>query len=148
MAILSGTLYINGKDAYKEWGMFLLDTAVSALMTPPSIKESVSNSSRLQDGARIYTGNPRIDKREVSIPFGMTAKNADAFLVNYAALCEELAKGAIIIRTSYQPNVYYRCVYESCSQFSQFQMELAKFTLKLTEPDPTNRGANDKTATE
>lgn len=144
---MKGKLYINGKDAYTEWGVFLLDTGVSALMTPPSAKDAVSNSSRLQDGSRTYTGNPRVAERSVSIPFGMTATTADKFLANYAAFCEELAAGTLTLRTSYQPDTHYRFIYDSCTQFSQYQMGLAKFTLKLTEPDPTNRGEAANTET-
>ena len=81
--MLNGQLYINGKDAYLTWGIFLDETALSTLMTPAPNKEFISN-------------------------------------------------------------VWYRCIYLSCTQFSQFIREMAKFSLKLNEPDPSDRGETSK----
>lgn len=142
--MLTGQMYINGKDAYKTWGIFLGTDALSALMTPPPFKEFISNTFRSKDGKRIVKNNPRFDARDITIAFNMTAKTEKAFLANYASFCEELAKGYLVIRTSFQPSVYYRCTYTSCTQFSQYNRELAKFSLKLNEPDPTNRSETDK----
>lgn len=143
---MKGNLYINGKDAYTTWGMFLTDTAISALMTPPPMKDNVENASRLENGKRVDLSSPKVDERDVTLPFAMTAASKDTFLSNYESLCAELANGSIVLRTKYQPNVYYRLVYTSCTQYSQFVMGLAKFTLKLNEPDPTNRSKTDKNA--
>ena len=50
-----------------------------------------------------------------------------------------LAKGKFEIKTKYQPNVVYRLVYLSCTQYRQFMQEMAVFSLKVSEPDPTDR---------
>ena len=143
--MLKGQLYINGMDAYTTWGIFLEETALSALMTPAPNKEFISNKYRSKDGKTVIKHNPRLDEREITITFNMTAKDADIFMANYAKFCEEvLAKGELVIRTRFQPNVWYRCIYLSCTQFSQFIQEMAKFSLKLNEPDPSDRGVTSK----
>lgn len=143
--MLKGQLYINGKDAYLTWGIFLDETALSALMTPAPNKEFISNKYRSKDGKSVIKHNPRLDEREITLPFNMTAKDSDTFLMNYARFCEEvLAKGGLVIRTRFQPNVWYRCIYLSCTQFSQCIREMAKFSLKLNEPDPSDRGETSK----
>lgn len=143
--MLNGQLYINGKDAYLTWGIFLDETALSALMTPAPNKEFISNKYRSKDGKSVIKHNPRLDEREITLPFNMTAKDSDTFMMNYARFCEEvLAKGELVIRTRFQLNVWYRCIYLSCTQFSQFIQEMAKFSLKLNEPDPSDRGETSK----
>ena len=143
--MLKGQLYINGKDAYLTWGIFLDETALSTLMTPAPNKEFISNKYRSKDGKSVIKHNPRLDEREITLPFNMTAKDSDTFMMNYARFCEEvLAKGELVIRTRFQPHVWYRCIYLSCTQFSQFIQEMAKFSLKLNEPDPSDRGETSK----
>ena len=145
--MLKGQLFINGKDAYLTWGIYMDGTALSTLMTPAPCKEFISNSYRSMDGKRIIKHNPRLDEREITVAFNMSAKDEDTFLVNYAKFCEEvLATGEIILHTSFQSDVWYRCVYLSCTQFSQFNRELASFSLKLNEPDPSDRGKTSKYA--
>ena len=145
IAMTKGQLYINGEDAYLTWGIFLDETALSTLMTPAPNKEFMSNKYRSKDGKTVIKHNPRLDEREITLPFNMTAKDSDTFMTNYARFCEDvLAKGKLVIRTQFQPNVWYRCIYLSCTQFSQFIQEMAKFSLKLNEPDPSDRGETSK----
>ena len=139
-----GELHINGKDAYTEWGISFDQTALSALMTPAPNKAYIENKSRLEHGKRVIVDNPKVDERSVTLTFNLTAKDEGQFFERYNSFCQELAKGELHIKTKYQENVVYRMVYESCSQFSQLIREIAKFSLKLTEPDPTNRGIDSK----
>lgn len=141
-------LYINGKDAYQTWGMSLTDGSVSALMTPPPMKDYIENNDRTQHGRRILDKYIRKQARDLTLQVHFHASSQAAFLAAYEGFCAELANGWLTIRTKWQPTVYYRCVYVSCNQFSQFSMGLAKFSLKLNEPDPDNRGAADKHSTE
>lgn len=140
-----GKLYINGKDAYSTWGIFLEDGSLSTLMTPAPCKEFISNKYRSKSGKHVIKHNPRLDEREITLAFCMTADTIEAFLTNYGKFCDDvLATGELVIRTSFQPDTYYRCIYLSCTQFSQYMRRLAKFSLKLNEPDPSDRGAKSK----
>ncbi|MBQ5840263.1 MAG: hypothetical protein IIW42_09630 [Bacteroidaceae bacterium] len=140
----AGELHINGKDAYTTWGISFDQTALSTLMTPSPNKAYIENKSRLEDGKRVIVHNPKVDERSVTLTFNLTAKSEDEFFARYNSFCEELKNGYMEIKTKYQKNVVYRMVYESCTQFSQLIREIAKFSLKLTEPDPTNRGIEAK----
>ena len=117
-----------------------MDTSsLSALMTPPPMKEFIENKSRLEHGKRIITSNPKIDERNITLTFNLTAKNEEQFFSRYNSFCEELAIGVLNIKSKYQPDVVYKTIYLSCNQFTQFMRGIAKFSLKLIEPNPKDR---------
>ena len=134
-----GELYINNIDAYIEYGMSMTSGALSALMTPAPNKELIENKSRQEHGKRVITENVKVDERELNLPFHITAKTKDDFLDKYSKLCSLLAIGKLEIKTKYELNKVYRTNYISCSQFSEYRFGIAKFTLKLNEPNPMNR---------
>ena len=110
-------------------------------MTPAGQKELVSNASRLEHGKRVIIQNPRKKDRDVTLTLNMVAETEAAFFTQYADFCEELEKGRLVIRTMYQPGVYYRMDYIDCQQFTQYMRGEAKFSLKLNEPNPKDREA-------
>lgn len=136
----AGELYINNKDAYETWGLSMEDGGLSALMTPAPMKEMPESKRRTSAGKRIYTRNIVQDERELTLPIHITARTKDAFFELYSAFCDDvLAGGYLRITTKYQEGVVYRCRYLSCTQFNEYVGKMAKFSLKLVEPDPTNR---------
>ena len=136
---MTGDLFINGKDAYDEWGMFLDETSLSSLMTPAPNKGFIKNSSRLEHGKRVITSNPMKDERNLVLQVCFTAQTEDLFFKRYVSFCKELDTGVLTIKTKYQPDVMYKTIYVSCNQFSQFMRGIAKFSLKLIEPNPNDR---------
>lgn len=139
--MLQGQLYINGTDAWKEWGIFIDSNSLSALMTPPATKDYLSNESRLEHGTRYYTSNVKMKERDVTLSLQFVASSESDFLSKYASFCEVLQGGTLDVKTKFQPNVVYHCLYVSCTQYSEFNHTMAKFSLKLREPNPTNRTA-------
>ena len=136
----AGELYINGKDAYNEWGVSFEDGALASLMTPSSMKECISNESRLEHGTRRVNLLRKMQERDLTLPFHLVAKNRAMYLTRYESFVTEITGQEYVrIKTCYQPTVVYKCIYSSCTQFSQFIDGLAKFTLKLIEPDPSDR---------
>ena len=134
-----GELFINNKDSYDSWGISMDTSSLSALMTPAPNKEFIENKSRLEHGKRIITANPKMDERNLTLTIHLTAKDEDDFFEKYNNFCKELATGILNIKTKYQPNIMYRTVYLSCNQFTQFMRGIAKFSLRLVEPNPQNR---------
>lgn len=132
-------LYINGKDAYTEWGISMDDTALSALMTPAPNKNLIENKSRLEHGKRVVCANFKKDERNLTLQINLTAPDKNTFFARYDSFCEELAAGVLEIKTKYQPDIIYKTIYLSCSQFSQFMQGIGKFILKLNEPNPSDR---------
>ena len=135
-----GESFINGVDAYTQWGVSLSDTSLSALMTPSANKAYITNKSRLEHGKRVIVNDTKVDERSVTINIHLTASNEQEFFNRYNKFCQEvLAQGVVDIKTKYQSDVVYHMIYESCTQFSQFMRGIGKFTLKLLEPNPNNR---------
>lgn len=137
--MLTGQLKINAKDAYTTWGISMDDTSLSALMTPPSVKSYIENNDRTEHGKRYVTTPLYVDSRDITLQLNLTAKDEKQFFERYSLFCKELAKGILDIETSFQQGVVYHCLYQSCSQFSQFMRGIGKFSLKLTEPNPNTR---------
>ena len=133
---------INGKDAKATWGIVFDSSAVSALMTPPPMKDYIGNESRLEHGRRVVTTNAKVDKRDVTLTLSLYAHNETSFYSRYNAFCTELEGARLDIELGDFPGTVYKCVYKSCSQFTQYNGRLAKFSLKLEEPNPKDR-SND-----
>lgn len=128
-------------------------SALSTLMTPAPIKQLIENNSRLEHGKEMTTsiaktdseGNKttenvvKVDSRDITLSFNITAKSETQFLERYASFCKELETGLLDISTSFQNGVIYHMIYQSCQQFSEFMRGIGKFTLRLTEPNPKNR---------
>lgn len=139
-----GELFINNMDAQEEFGIIFGAESFTALLTPPPVKAYIENKSALIHGKRVLGGEnnpPKLDERDIQLTFFLKAKNTTRFLAQYAGFCQLLGGGKVDIRTKYQPNVTYHCNYISCTQFSQFNGRLAKFVLKLNEPNPNNRAS-------
>lgn len=137
---MKGDVTINSYDAYARYGINLEDGAISTLMTPPPMKDFIENNSRLRHGKSVLAKLPKYDSREITLPFHLIAKSKDEFFKKYNLFCEEvLAKGRFELKTKFQTGVVYRLVYISCTQFSQYNQEMAVFALKVEEPDPTDR---------
>lgn len=134
-----GELFINNQDAYLNWGISMDDTSLSTLMTPAANKQIIENKSRLEHGKRVDTSNIKLDERTMTIQINLTASDKAEFFKRYDSFCKELANGKLDIKTRHQPDVVYRTIYQSCSQFSQFMYGIAKFSLKLVEYNPANR---------
>lgn len=143
---MRGELFINGQDAWTTWGIKMDDSSLSALMTPPAIKDFPKNSSRLESGSRYIVINPQYKEREVTLSLQFVANTKAQFLTNYNAFCQNvLATGKISIHTKYQSGVNYNFIYNSCTQYRQFLFKVAKFSLRLTEYNPSSRDSDNST---
>jgi len=137
---MTNELFINGKDAYTEWGLFMDESSMSQLRTPPGMKDVVNNKSRLQHGAQYVKTQPvKMDERSLALSVQFTAKNETEFNTRYNAFVQELMTGWLNITTHHEPNVEYKMRYVSCNQYSEFMQGIAKFALKLVEVDPSDR---------
>lgn len=139
---------INGKDARGTWGIVFDSSAVSALMTPPPMKDYIADESRLEHGRRVIASNAKVDRRDVTLTLALYARSETAFYSRLNAFCTELEGARLDIELGDLPGTVYKCVYRSCSQFTQYNGRLAKFSLKLEEPNPKDRTPDAaKTAT-
>lgn len=145
----TGVLYIknasgNFVDAYTTWGLSLSESALSSLLTPPPLKELIESTYRKKAGKIVILKDAVYADRDLTLQVHITASSKSDFLSKYNAFCSVLATGRVEMFTSLNAGVYYRFIYVSCTQFSEFMGKMAKFSLRLNEPDPTNRGSVDK----
>lgn len=137
---MTGQLFINGKDAYTTWGITLASEAITALLTPAAQKDYIQNMSRLENGTRYIPAPLKVAERTVDVPINLTASTPTEFIARYKSFCEELAGGQINLQTDLLPGTTFRFIYKQCTQFTQLVRGIAKFSLSLIEPDPTDRG--------
>jgi hypothetical protein len=143
----SATSQIQGNengwvDAYDVWGVSFTDTALSSLMTPASVKKPVENKSRILDGKQVINDSnlTKKEERDVTLEMHIKAPTRLLFWQRYDAFCQQvLEKQFILIKSGYLSDRVFHMTYESCSQFSEWMQHIAKFTLRLNEPNPANR---------
>lgn len=134
-------ILINDVDAFSRYGIFLTSGGFSALRKPAPMKRFIENKIRTEHGKRIIMKDPKVEERTLTLPVVMTAKSETEFTQRYNRFCSEiLEKGMLNIVVTSIPNVVFRCIYEDCQQYTEFVQEMAKFVLKLVEPNPKDRG--------
>lgn len=134
-------IVINGANetAREKWGVITTSQTLSALLQPAPVKAYVSNSSRLEDGKRYVVANPKVDSRDITLEIQLTAATPEEFYSRLESFVAEISKGMFTLSITDRPDVKYHMLYNSCTQFTQFCRGLATLSLKLTEPNPTNR---------
>lgn len=133
-------LHINGKIA-DEFGVHMGEGFLSALDTPASLKEFVTNESRMEDGSRIIVHDLHRASRELTLKFVITGKTSSDFLNNKEKLLAELEKGVVKIQVPALGNQVYNLIYRG--QNVQYGLSrsrrVATLSARFEEPNPTNR---------
>lgn len=135
-------LTINSHNARTKWGIVANTKLMAALLTPPAVKDPIQSESRLEHGTRtiIPQGSVKLAKRDITLEVGLTAPNLTEFYTRYKSFIEELTSGWLKIASpKFLPGVIFNCRYVSCTQFTNYNGRIAKFILKLEEPNPNNR---------
>ena len=65
----AGRFYIDGRDAYEEYRVFLSEGSVGSLLQYPSLKKVESTDWPEEDGEEVDLTTPRLDTRNVSLKF-------------------------------------------------------------------------------
>ena len=133
---------INGVDAYATYGVIFPDTSRNQLSNFAPLKEYITNKSAKIDGVQVLsTGSyvPHVDEQDLTLVFYIKAANPTQFNTRKDAFEAVLRAGAFTLWFAERPSTLYRLLYQSSSQFTQYNGRLAKFTLKVKEPNPNNR---------
>ena len=130
-------LYINGKDAYQQWGLQLDggdQSGYDALLAFKPLKEPVTNKNVTAEGAVVVCGTGLVDERNVSVPVHIVAKSYTDFITKKNALFTELRSGALSVSVKRQWSIpgtnksteeeefSSTMYYTSCNQYTQFSM--------------------------
>lgn len=65
--MLTGRLYIDGHDAYKKWGVYVVSGGWNELVAFPPLKSVESNDWQEEDGIEADLSNPQLNTKEVSL---------------------------------------------------------------------------------
>lgn len=133
-------LIINGKDAYKEWGVRMGEVFLDTLNGYYPLKEYITNNDRTQDGVQ-YFGAPKVNERSLTLNFTIEGSDKDDFNVKNRAFAEMMRKGDVTIQVpADRPDVYHlKYTGKSCTFARNVERTFAKIGLAFVEPNPTNR---------
>lgn len=70
--MMSGKLYIDGYDVYKQYGVYVTDGGWNTLVAMPPLKDVEKNDWQDEDGIEADLSNPVLNTREVSITFAIS----------------------------------------------------------------------------
>lgn len=129
-------LYINGKDAWETWGVFLEENSERALLIPANNKEFISNKNRSENGKRIIVDSPRLDERDVQLVFCIIAETKDSFLDKYQSFVDELNSGWVELKVAAVKRVYH-LVTVGFFDLGYYD-EKGKLSVKFNDPNPSN----------
>lgn len=134
----TGELYINNLDAYTNYRAWV--ESISPLRQFAPVKEYTENKSPLRDGKEVDPTAPKVDERDVTLVLYVEGRTEVEMENNLDALEAVLRSGTMEWRIPRHNSKVYRLKYVSCTQFSDYNGRLAKFILKLNEPNPKDRG--------
>lgn len=128
---------INGKRI-SGMGVTLLEGSYASLLTPPELKEWVSNDDPRKDGIEyIAPATPVVKERNVDLYFLIRGSSQVDFLSKYNAFVELLQTGIMELRVD-DLQRRFRLKYEACTSFDHFNLTMCKLAVKFIEPQPLN----------
>lgn len=138
---MTGDLYINGKDAWAEWGVSMGDGFLDALDAPLQMKDYIENESRLENGKHIDTANAKVASREITLQFTITGNSEADYREKKKSFQTELQSGKFTVNVPALGNEVFKFVYtgKSISYGLSLSRQFGRFSTKVTEPDPTDR---------
>lgn len=137
---MTGELYINGKDAFTEWGVNMGEGFLDTLLEPCSLKSYVQNESRLEHGKHIIIDEPRFASREITLQFVLRQDTQSAFTTAKQAFLALLYAGAITISVPQASAEVFRLVFTKSTSYAlNTDRTLCKISAKFVEPNPTDR---------
>lgn len=137
---MKGKFYINGNDAYTEYGAVFLKGTYETLLKPPAMKEYITNSSRLEHGVRYVANSNTAKTNERTFQLNLFIKGSSErdYIAKVSALMSELEKGSFTLKVM-DLGYVYNLVYTDCASYGDYGRKRGKFTLKLIEPNTKDR---------
>lgn len=138
---MTGELFINGKDAYTEWGVNMGDRFLDALGEKAGKKDYITNDNKLRDGIEYCSFVPKAAERQVTLTFTIRGNSRIDFTAKKDAFFDELDKGDISIQVpTNDSKVYHLKFKDSTGTYAQnLERTFCKVGIKFVEPNPKNR---------
>ena len=134
-------LIINGKDAYKTWGVRMGDNFLDTLNGYYPLKDYIINNDRTKDGVQYTDVVPKVNERSLTLNFTMEGKDAADFNAKNKAFSEVMRMCDVSIQVPKDGTDVYHLKYtgKSCTFARNTERTFAKLGLAFIEPNPTNR---------
>lgn len=134
-------LYIDGVKL-RDKGVFMGDSFLEQLLTPPTLKEFAQNDARSKDGVQILTSSPKVASRSMTLTFVICGDTPDEMAKHKAellALLNKIQIGVYVPEASASETFWLTYTGQSVSFSMDLTRTVSKFAAKFTEADPTNR---------
>lgn len=110
---MTGHLYVDGRDVYRRYGVYVIEGGWNELVAMPPLKDVTTNDWQEEDGVEADLSAPVLDTREVNIKFAVA--RALSSLTDFIDLlsdgayhtfvCVELGSRAYRLRLTQQPSL-------------------------------------------
>lgn len=136
-----GDIFINSKDAYSTWGVSMGDGFIDAIDSFNELKGFVENESRLENGKRVITANPKIAARQLSLQFTIRGDSEADYRVKKKNFQKELEKGLVTIKIPSLGEEVYKLIYtgKNIAYGMSLNRRFGKVSMKFEEPNPADR---------
>lgn len=136
-----GELYINGKDAYTEWGVRMGRGFLDELEAFLPLKEYITNDNTTKDGVEYCEYVPKVNEREVTLPFTLKGASKEDYLAKKRAFTDMLYHTQEIVISV--PNVsadLFKLRYRNGTSYGRsLSGTFCKFSIKFVEANPADR---------
>lgn len=134
-------------DLSSTYGVRLLKGSYETLLSPPSIKDYITNDSRLKDGVQYAKTAAKVKQREVRLrvileggnEYGTRNEQIQSYYDRYESFLQKLTSEPVFCLKVMALNRIFKLVYSSCEKIEKFNYKASIFTLSLIEPDPSDR---------
>lgn len=133
---MTGDLFINTKDTWTTWGVFLEEGSEDKLLQASPMKDYISNKSRQEDGKQVLATAPKVDERNVTVVFCF-AQTATDFITRYKSFMTELYLGRMVLNVV-RLGITFNLDYLNSASLSSLTT-LGKVAVTFCEPNPLNR---------
>lgn len=148
---MTGELYINGIDVYREFGITPIKGTFNEVMKPISVKSPLTVELENEHGeVTLFPNNMTLlEARDFTIPLAIVAYNSNDFFDKKARFESMLQSGTFLMFFP-KINLAMTCYLKDVTQYTQLepvQVNASKrvsavINLSLREPNPYVRGLN------
>lgn len=126
----TGHLYIDGNDAYIQYGVYVVDGGWNELVAMPPLKSVTSNDWQEEDGIEADLSSPQLNTREISLKIAVKT-----LFDGYILLSELLSDGAYHEFDCREIGRKYRLRLVSMPNISNIQ-DFGKVSVKFADDFP------------
>ena len=139
----AGDLYINGVDAWTQWGVFLEEGSTDKFACGVELKAHVENKSKTAHGKQVLIKSMLKEERDFTVVFCFRV--SDAFWTNYNNFISTLMAGKVSGSTISPLEIRvtalgttFKVNYVTCTSLTSY-VSMGKVAVKFNEPNPDDR---------